>query len=204
MAKQIALPIDQLRPDHAGGLLVTRCNAFIVSALSRAESWPSRCAIISGPARSGKNLLGHYFLDLDFPQMGNPVVIDHADVHEDELLFNAWNRAQSDHAPLLLLSQLTPSHWNIDLPDLKSRLGTALHLEIPEPDDDMVAQLLQKHLFDRGVAPTIEVVSYVAKRIERSYATVEDFARVANAHALAEGRALSIGVAREILEQFSE
>ena len=69
-------------------------------------------------------------------QGGN--VIDDAETVADEQLFNAWNRAQENDAPLLLVSRWLPADWNIALPDLRSRLAAANLLEIGPPDDELI------------------------------------------------------------------
>ncbi|MEE9434197.1 MAG: DnaA/Hda family protein [Sphingorhabdus sp.] len=192
--RQIALPIDALRPDAQGSLIITDSNMTIVQALAERANWPGRCAILTGPARSGKSLMARYFVGA-----GVGEVVDDAEIAGDEKLFNAWNRAQQDEGALLLISRFVPAKWNIALPDLKSRLASALHLEISSPDDELVNHLLQKHLQDRGTAVTPEVMAYVTKRIERRYSALEDFARDINARALSENRAVGLSLAKQIL-----
>lgn len=102
--------------------------------------------------------------------------------------------------PLLLISRWLPADWNIALPDLKSRLGSAMLLEIGAPDDEMVEQLLQKQLADRGAAITMDALSYVKRRIERSYAGIESFARAANAMALAENAPVNLTLVKKVLD----
>lgn len=132
---------------------------------------------------------------------GNGNVIDDAEVHAAEALFNAWNRAQESGVPLLLISRWQPADWNVALPDLQSRLSAALLLDIASPDDEMIEQLLQKQLADRGAAISIDALSYVKRRIERSYAAIEKFARAANAMALAENAPVNLSLVKRVLEK---
>ncbi len=64
----------------------------------------------------------------------------------------------------------------------------------------MVAQLLQKQLADRGAAISVDALSYVQRRIERSYAGIEKFARAANAVALAENAPVNLALVKKVLE----
>jgi chromosomal replication initiation ATPase DnaA len=192
--RQIALPLDELRGGGSSSLIITDSNATAFAGLGTAASWPGRCAILVGPARSGKSLMARYFAAQD----GN--VIDDAETAGAEVLFNAWNRAQEDESPLLLISRWRPADWNIDLPDLRSRLGAALLLEISAPDDEMVEQLLQKQLADRGAAISVDALRYVKRRIERSYAAIEAFARNANALAMAENAPVNLALVRKLLD----
>jgi hypothetical protein len=192
--RQIALPLDELRTGSSSSLIITDANAAVFAGLSNATGWMGRCAILTGPARSGKSLMARYFAG----QGGT--VIDDAETSGAEVLFNAWNRAQEGEAPLLLVSRWRPADWNIALPDLRSRLGAALLLEVSPPDDELVEQLLQKQLADRGAAISVDALSYVKRRIERSYAAIEGFARAANALALAENAPVNLALVKRILE----
>jgi hypothetical protein len=192
--RQIALPLDELRTGSSSSLIITEANAAVFAGLGNATSWMGRCAILTGPARSGKSLMARYFAG----QGGT--VIDDAETSGAEVLFNAWNRAQEGDAPLLLISRWRPADWNIALPDLRSRLGAALLLEISPPDDELIEQLLQKQLADRGAAISVDALSYVKRRIERSYAAIEAFARAANALALADNAPVNLALVKRILE----
>ena len=192
--RQIALPLDELRSGASSSLIITPSNATAFAGLGNASTWPKHCALLTGPARSGKSLMARYFSG----QGG--IVIDDAEKSAAETLFNAWNRSQESNVPLLLISRWLPADWNMSLPDLQSRLGAALLLEISAPDDEMIEQLLQKQLADRGAAISIDALSYVKRRIERSYAAIESFARAANAMALAENAAVNLNLVKKVLE----
>jgi chromosomal replication initiation ATPase DnaA len=192
--RQIALPLDELRPGSASSLIITQSNAPIVAALADASKWPGRCAILCGPARSGKSLMARYFV----AQVAGDV-IDDAEIAGEEALFNAWNRTQETARSLLLISSIPPADWAITLPDLRSRLGAATLFQIPPPDDELVGQLIQKHLADRGTMIGMEALAYVTKRIERRYTTIEKFAREANAAALAGNGPINLGLVRQLM-----
>ncbi len=193
--RQIALPLDELRPGAKSSLIITDANSAIFAALGDGGAWPSHCALLIGPARSGKSLLARYF---ELQLHGH--VIDDAEIAGEETLFNAWNRAANGGAPLLLISRFAPAKWNIALPDLRSRLASALMFTVPPPDDELISQLLQKHLRDRGTMIGGEALSYVIRRIERSYSAIENFARDTNALAMAENTGISLALVKRILE----
>jgi chromosomal replication initiation ATPase DnaA len=60
--------------------------------------------------------------------------------------------------------------------------------------------LLQKQLADRGAVISIDAISYVKRRIERSYAAIEGFARAANAMALADNVPVNLALVKKVLE----
>lgn len=192
--RQIALPLDELRGGASSSLIITPSNATAFAGLGSSATWSKHCALLTGPARSGKSLMARYFSG----QGGT--VIDDADTSAAEVLFNAWNRSQENEGPLLLISRWRPADWNISLPDLQSRLAAALLFEIAPPDDEMIEQLLQKQLADRGASISIDALSYVKRRIERSYAAIERFARAANAMALADNAPVNLALVKKVLE----
>ncbi len=191
--RQTALPLDKLRTAGSDSLIVTPSNAPVFAMLGNHAAWPGHCAILVGPPRSGKSLMARYFAS----QGGQ--YVDDADQLADEQLFHRWNAALAAGQSLLLLSAVEPVHWNIALPDLRSRLAAAQLVTIAEPDDDLMTQLLLKHLHDRGTSIGPEALGYVTKRIERSYAALEEFARQANAAALAQGCAITLPLVRALL-----
>jgi chromosomal replication initiation ATPase DnaA len=192
--RQIALPLDELRPGISASLVITESNAPCAAALSDAANWPGRCAILIGPPRSGKSLMSRYFAS-----QVDGVIIENAEALGERAIFDAWNRAQETERPLLLISQFVPADWQIDLPDLRSRIASALLIEIPPPDDELVVQLLQKHLADRGASMGFESLNYVMRRINRRYTDIENFARDANALALAENVPVNLGLVKRLL-----
>jgi Bacterial dnaA protein len=208
--QQIALPLDKLRSGGSDSLIITASNADAFAALGNHHVWPGHCAILIGPPRSGKSLMARYFSGQGGTGQGGAgqagpnlrnEVIDDASALTDEQLFHRWNAALGADRSLLLLSDKPPAEWNVELPDLRSRLGASQLLEIAAPDDELIGQLLLKHLHDRGTSIGPEALAYVIKRVERSYVALEDFARTANARALADGAAINLPLVRALLGQ---
>jgi SpoVK/Ycf46/Vps4 family AAA+-type ATPase len=190
--KQIALPLDKLRSGGPDSLIVTSSNADAIAALGASDRWPGHCAILAGPPRSGKSLMARYFAG----QGGDAV--DDADALDDEALFHRWNAARNDGIALLLVSTKLPSDWDVALPDLRSRLASSQLIELAEPDEELINHLILKHLRDRGTSIGPEALSYAVRRIERTYAAIEAFARDANQLALAEGSAITLPLVRRL------
>jgi hypothetical protein len=190
--RQIALPLDKLRASGSDSLIITPSNADAFAALGNEIAWPGHCAILVGPGRSGKSLMARYFAG----QGGE--VIDDADALSDEELFHSWNGALEADKSILMLSTKAPAEWAVTLPDLRSRLAASQLLEIHAPDDELIQQLLLKHLHDRGTSIGPDALSYAVKRIERSHAALEEFARTANARALADGTAINLPLVRTL------
>jgi chromosomal replication initiation ATPase DnaA len=167
---QFALP---LRTDQAGlpsGLLVGNGNKSAVEALRQPSAWPYGTAVLTGPARCGKSVLGQWAA-AQAREHGTCNVIDDADSIAEDVLFHRWNHAQEAREYVLFIANARP--WRIALPDLRSRISAALHLEVGPPDDEMVEALLLLHGERRGLALGPDAARYIAPRITRDYAAIE-------------------------------
>ena len=197
--RQIALPLNSgVHPDQPGRIVVGNANADAVDALRKPEAWPFRTAVISGPPRSGKSLLAHWF-----GQSGLGAAIDDADALPEVELFHRWNRAQEEGHPLLLVSNAKDGAWRIDLPDLASRLGAALHLRIDAPDDRMLADLIALHAEMRGLVLDDSATAYLVPRCERSHLGVETLVAAIDRISLERKQAATMAIWREALEEIS-
>ncbi|QFT78401.1 DnaA ATPase domain-containing protein [Erythrobacter sp. THAF29] len=166
---QIALPLVPREGMEAQRVVVGRANAHIIEALRDPARWPFHTAVLTGPPRSGKSLIGRW-------AGGQGIkVIDGADTMDETELFHRWNASQEGGSkagePLLLIADAQP--WEIVLPDLKSRLGGSLQLEVGEPDDEMAAELIHAHAEARSLTMADGAAEYLVPRTERSFAAIE-------------------------------
>ena len=163
---QIALPLSQAGSGEPSLIVVGTGNRAVADALAAPETWPFRTAVLMGAPRSGKSLLARWFA-----KSGQGDAIDGADALPEDEIFHRWNRAQESGTPLLLV--VDGEGWDITLPDLASRMGAALQLEITAPDDEMAADLMQAMAAQRGLALGDGAPAYLVPRMERSYAAIE-------------------------------
>ncbi len=164
---QIALPLQAGRAGPSR-IVVGNANATALEACAVAGTWPFRTAILAGPCRSGKSLIARWFAE-----SGLGEAIDDADRMDETDLFHRWNRAQESSMPLLIVRSAAPQGWTIALPDLASRLGAALQLEIGAPDDAMLAELILAMAEQRGLALGPDAAAYLVPRIERTHLSAE-------------------------------
>ena len=165
---QIALPL----PAGSTGpsrIVVGAANAHVAEALAAPETWPFRTAVLTGPPRSGKSLLARWFVE-----SGKGEAIDDAQSLDETALFHRWTRAQEAGTALLIVGGEPP--WDIALPDLRSRLGAALQLEIGLPDDAMAGDLLLALAEQRGLPLGADAAAYLVPRAGRSFADLEKLA----------------------------
>lgn len=189
---QIALP---LKAGTSGPerIVIGAGNMHVAEALGISETWPFRTAVLTGPPRSGKSLFAHWFA-----QSGKGEVLDDAQNSPEDAVFHRWNRAQESGTPLLIVGGQPP--WEITLPDLKSRLGAALQLEIGAPDDAMAAELLLSLSAERGLPLGPDAAEYLVPRAARSQQALERLVEMIDRLSLERKSPPSMGIWRAALE----
>lgn len=190
---QIALPLAVRRAEDPVRIVVGNANRAAADALADPSGWPYGTAILAGPPRSGKSLLARWF---EGQSAGE--AIDDADGLDETELFHRWNRAQESGHPLLLVAG--DQGWEIALPDLRSRLGAALHLEIGAPDDEMCAALIESHAEQRGLALGEGALTYLVPRARRSFAGIEALVAAIDRLSLERKVPATLSVWRDALE----
>jgi len=191
---QIALPLAPGGAGSASRIVLGAANRAPIEAMAVAASWPFRTAVLSGPRRSGKSLIARWFAE-----SGAGEAIDDADRIDETELFHRWNRAQESATPLLLVHSGL-GEWKVSLPDLASRLGAALHLEIGAPDDAMLTELIALHAEQRGLPLGPDASAYLVPRLERSHMGVERLIAAIDRLSLERKQAPTLSIWRDALE----
>jgi chromosomal replication initiation ATPase DnaA len=191
---QIALPFAWPADADERDFIVSDANRLAVRHLEHWALWPVMASVLTGPRKSGRSLLGRIFA----AKTGGRL-IDNADRHNEEALFHAWNAAQADRKPLLLVADTPPAHWSIRLPDLRSRLLATPQAIISDPDTILIGGLIEKLLIARGLNAPSEVIRYLVPRIERSYIAVGRVIDAIDELALERRQRITVPIARMAL-----
>lgn len=190
--EQLKLELERETPFQAVDFVVSDCNRTAAMTLSQ---WPDAAAglgggvlSLCGPSGSGKSHLAALWAErvsavplhgieaaladpLDME--GRPVLLDRAADTDDETLFHLLNLAQAHGGALLLVSRKAPSLWSVTLPDLHSRLNAIRTVAIDEPDEAVLAAMLERAFARRSIRPQPDVIPYLVRRIERSAQSAE-------------------------------
>jgi Bacterial dnaA protein len=194
-AAQQALPLDwSAAGSNDPPLLIGSCNAEALRFLAHPALWPVRCAVLVGPPKSGRSLIGRVFARTS----GGTVVDGPASVAE-EAMFHAWNNAQSSGKPLLIIADAPPAQWAIALPDLRSRLAAVPVVHIGELDDAHARNLIEAAFAQRGIAIAPDVAAFIVQRMHRSHATLARIVDALDSASLAQGRRIGKRLAKEVL-----
>jgi chromosomal replication initiation ATPase DnaA len=191
---QIALPLAWPPDPRDDAFLLGPSNAAAAQLLDRWESWPVMTAVLTGPRKSGRSLLARIFA-----AKSGGAIIDDAEKLPEAALFHAWNRAQAERRPLVIVADALPPVWRIALPDLRSRIAGSPHAAIGAPDDQLMRALLA-HLFERRhLDARPDLIDWLADRIERSQLAVHRTVDLLDQQAMERRKRLSIPLARTTL-----
>ncbi|HEX6956522.1 MAG TPA: DNA replication protein [Ferrovibrio sp.] len=209
----LTLPISWSREDF----LVAPGNEAALAWIDRWPDWPGQALVLHGHAGSGKTHLAQIWaatashariVGPDQVRVGQvddlarqPLAVDDADcVGDPAALFHLINMVRERGHTLLLTGSLPPARWPFALPDLMSRLKAMPSQVIAEPDDALLAAVLVKLFADRQLNVGEEVIRYLVPRIERSCHAARHWVAALDAAALAESRAVTVALARKVLE----
>ena len=196
--------------------LVAPCNEAAVAWLDRWPDWPGPALVIHGPPGSGKSHLAEVWrgrsgaesisaTDLAEAASGAgreaaALVIEGLGGRIDErALLHLYNGVAERGGHLLLTAAAPPARWPLALPDLASRLRVAPAAALGMPDDSLLGALMLKLFADRQLAVAPEVPAYAVPRIERTFEAVARLVDRLDRAALAEGRPVTVPLARAVL-----
>ena len=114
-----------------------------------------------------------------------------------------WNRLVERGGSLLLTAAEPVARWRLRLPDLRSRLLTAWPVRIGAPDDQLLAALLVKQLADRQIHAGTEIVEFLVRRIERSFAAARSVVQALDRASLRARRPVTMPLARLVLDELA-
>src|ERR1700720_240277 len=215
--RQLAFTLPHAESLTRDNFLEGPANAAGLSQIDSWPDWPSRIMLLVGPEGSGKSHLAAIWAE----QAGARSISAHAltaaavpgalatgalvvedlkpSDFDDRALFHLMNLAREDEASVLITARTPPPALQIELRDLRSRLRAAPTVSLLPPDDQLFRALMVKFCADRQLAVDEAVVSYLATRIERSYAAVRQAVELLDAEARRLRRPVTRALAAELL-----
>ena len=197
--------------------LVAPGNREAVEWIDRWPQWTSHALAIFGPAGCGKSHLVHVFAlrtgarvlsAADVTTANVPTLVEgHAALALEEGdavadprgLLHLYNTVKERGGHLLLTSREPPARWPVELPDLKSRMASVPAVRIAPPDDAMMEAVLVKLFADRQIAVTPDVIAYLLRHMDRSFAAARHVVAEADNAALAGKRAVTVPLIKQVL-----
>jgi chromosomal replication initiation ATPase DnaA len=217
--RQLAFALPHAESLSRDDFLEGPANADALALVERWPDWPNRTMLLVGPEGSGKSHLAAIWAEQAGARLtsahaltaaavpgalatGALVIEDLKPAEFDErAMFHLMNLAREDEASVLITARLAPSAFEIELRDLRSRLRAVPMVTLLPPDDQLFRALIVKFCADRQLAVDETVVSYLATRIERSFAAARQAVELLDAEALRLGRPVTRALAAELLRK---
>ncbi len=215
--RQLALSLPHKERFAREDFLEGAANASALALIDGWPDWPARVVGLVGPEGSGKShlaaiwgeaagarlLSGRALVDADPPAALATGALAIEDLSADDLderaLFHLLNLAHEEKAHLLITTRTAPTGWSLRTADLASRLRAVPVVELKPPDDALLRAVLIKLFADRQLDVDQSLVSYLATRIERSFAQARSVVAEIDRHALGLRRSPTRALAAEIL-----
>lgn len=215
--RQLAFALPHAESLTRDNFLEGPANAAGIALVDAWPEWPNRIMLLVGPQGSGKSHLATIWAEQSGARStaarsltpaavpgtlatGALVVEDLNPSEVDErALFHLMNLAREDEAYVLITARVPPAALEIELRDLRSRLRAVPVVSLLPPDDRLLRALIVKFCADRQLAVDEAVVSYLATRIERSYAAARQAVELLDTEALRLGRPVTRTLAAELL-----
>jgi chromosomal replication initiation ATPase DnaA len=215
--RQLAFALPHAESLARDNFLEGPANAAGLALVDGWPDWPNRIMLLVGPEGSGKSHLAaiwaeqagarsipaHALTAVAVPgalATGALVVEDLKSPDLDErALFHLMNLAREEAAFVLITARTPPTALQIELRDLRSRLRAVPTVLLLPPDDQLFRALIVKFCADRQLIVDETVVSYLASRIERSYAAVRQAVELLDTEALRLGRPVTRALAADLL-----
>jgi chromosomal replication initiation ATPase DnaA len=215
--RQLAFALPHAESLTRDDFLEGPANSAGLALVESWPDWPNRTMLLVGPEGSGKSHLGaiwaeqagarsttaHALTAAAVPgalATGALVVEDlKAGDFDERALFHLLNLAREDEASVLITAREPPSVFEVELRDLRSRLRALPTVSLLPPDDQLFRALIVKFCADRQMAVDETVVSYLASRIERSFAAARRAVELLDTEALRLGRPVTRALAAELL-----
>jgi chromosomal replication initiation ATPase DnaA len=192
-------------------------NAAALALIEAWPEWPARTMWLAGQEGSGKSHLAAIWAEASGARITAAHALDPASVPgalatgalvvedlrpgeaDERALFHLLNLAREEAAFVLITAREAPTAFEIGLKDLRSRLRALPVVSVLPPDDQLLRALIVKLCADRQLTVDESVVSFLANRIERSYAAARDIVALLDREALRLGRPITRAFAAEIL-----
>lgn len=217
------LPLDFVTRPAMGreDFLIGSENKEAVGWIDAWPNWPAPALILGGPAACGKSHLAAVWCertkahnvhdDLLLNASAEEIIGDHdyllldgvdpwiGDVAIETTIFHLYNMIKESGRSMMITMRSSPTQLDFALKDLASRLRAAPLATIYPPGDDLLGSILIKQFYDRQLTVSTDVIQYILPRMERSFAAARDIVEYADKAALAQKRAVSVPLMRQVL-----
>lgn len=214
-AQQYILDFPVLQSHSTDDFVIGSCNKLAAEFVQLWPNWPAHALVIAGEEASGKTHLANIFQEKSgatllqgrdlsedkIPGFSANVIVENADMDTDEAaLFHLFNWTRDNKGFLLLTAKTPPSKWKVGLKDLSSRLQSTQLVTLERPSEDILGATMAKQFSDRQIMVDDRVISFLLKRIERSFSAVKTVVSKMDTLSLREKSRITVPLAKKVLE----
>ena len=213
---QLIIKFDYEKNFKDEDFYVSKSNEHIFNLLNKWPKWEKNFLNIIGEKFSGKTHLVNIFLkkykgikinpkslnEKKFEEIKlyeNVVIEDLSSNVDEELLYTLFNFIEQDNKYIIVTTCEPIVNINFSLKDLKSRTKNFLLQNIDSPDDELIFAIILKNLSDRQITLDQKLISYIIKRIERSYSKIFDFIYKIDELSLKKRKSIDFKIIKEVL-----
>ena len=195
---------------------LSKSNKHIFDLLNQWPKWEKNFLNIVGEQFSGKTHLANIFLEKfkgvkfeakflnnenlkEIKIYQNIVLENISELMDEKLFYSLINIIDQDNKYLITTSTKPIVSIKFNLPDLASRSKNFLLQNIEKPDDELIFALLVKNLSDRQISLEKKLISYIIKRIDRSYSKIFDFIYKIDEISLKKKKSIDLKIIKEVL-----
>ena len=215
--RQLAFALPHAESLTRDNFLEGPANEAALALIERWPDWPNRIMLLAGEEGSGKSHLASIWAQQSGARMISAHALTAASVpnalatgalvvedlkpedFDERALFHLMNLAREEAAFMLITARTSPSAFEIELLDLRSRLRAVPVVALAPPDDRLLRALIVKFCADRQLAVDESLVGYLVDRIERSYGAARRAVELLDSESLRLGRPVTRALAAELL-----
>jgi chromosomal replication initiation ATPase DnaA len=200
-------------------LVVAEANRDAANLLTAWRAWPNGALALVGPKGAGKTHLAlAWALEAGarqvspeaapddaaaiFRESGGRLFIDDADGPRDEaMLWRVLDMARAEQGAVLLVGSSLPAKWEVNVPDLRSRLGALAVARLGEPDEALMEVVLRRICREQFIQLSDDAARYLAQRLPRTFAAAHLLAATIEADLVRGARPVALPAAKRALEK---
>lgn len=221
MAEQLGFDLPSMPALGRADFMVAPSNAIAVAMIEGWQDWSGRKLVLTGPEGAGKTHLTHVWAALSgakvvaanaLDEARIPALVDGCVAVEDvpeiaqnpeaqTALFHLHNLVLAEGHSLLMTGSAAPNNWQLELPDLASRINGTQAARLDAPDDALLTAVLAKLFADRQIIAKPDLISYLTRRIDRSFAAARSVVAALDAASLAQKRPITRALAATVLDK---
>ena len=185
------------------------------------ESWPkwsSKFINIFGPSGCGKTHLANIFnkkinsFFINASELNNNnlsaikakeclIIDEYKNNVEENLFYSVINQSYLSNQFIIINSLKPIQSFDVNLNDLKSRLGSFVNVSINLPTDELIKVVISKNFSEKQVQIESKLLEYIVKNIDRSYEAIFDLIDKLDDFSLSTGKSININLIKKALNK---